>query len=199
MKQQGRKKSRMTKNRTQSVRRSTEKTKWTISGISPETRAVVAEAAKESGHTIGDWVDGTLYAAAKSSLKGSVPPLALPPELLAAMDEIVSQLDRLNRDIEKDPQTLQSISAELRVRMEKLRAHIDKLPRRVNETFDRMQTTTKSMVDSLVEQADAAVSQSKEAAGKTIERVIDVGDATRASIRKLLNDESDSSSKKRTS
>ena len=160
------------------ARRGPAKTKWTITGVSAQTRRAVTKAARKKNQTIGDWVDETLHAAATASLKGGAPILALPPELLSTMDDMARKLDNINSEIEQDPERYQSIATDIRTR-------IDDLRNRMNGTFERLQVTTKSMVGTLAEQTDSAVSHSRQAAGKTLERVIDAGDATLASMRKL--------------
>jgi len=166
-------------------------TKWTISGISPQTRAAVRKAAHKEGTTIGAWVDNTLQAAANNALKGGSPILALPPELLASIDDISRKLDQINRANERDPERFTSFAPDFgRI--------VEDLQKGLNDTVENLQKTATTIADSVSEQSGTAVEQSKQIAGKTLDRIADVGDAALKSVRQLRDDGPDDTPKSKT-
>jgi hypothetical protein len=162
----------------------TKKTKWTVLGVSAETRMAVRKAAQKEQMTIGEWVDKVLGTAAVEALKGGTPLLALPPDLLTTIDDIARKLDRIDREIERNPGVSDAPALDLRSRLDALRGHM-------NDTFEQMQRARKSAVSSVKEGADTALTRSKEMAGKAFDRIVGTGDAALQSIRQLKPTESD--------
>jgi hypothetical protein len=165
------------------------KTKWTIGAISKDTKAAVKRAAEKDGLTISEWVDRTLHKAAVESLKGGTPGLALPPDLLAAIDDISRKLDHINAEIESNPDRLRALSEEFGNRFDEMRT-------RMNSSFERMQSSATSLFDSVVERTDAAMTQSKRLADQTLERIIETGDAAVDSVRHFRHSDTDDSAGK---
>lgn len=152
--------------------------KWTIGAIAKDTKAAVKRAAAKDGLTISEWVDRTLQNAAADTLKGGTPGLALPPDLLAAIDDISRKLDRIDAEIRKDPDRMKALSEEVANRFEEMRT-------RMNSSFERMQSSANTMFDSVVERTDAAMTQSKRLADHALERIIETGDAAVDSMRQF--------------
>lgn len=171
-----------------SADRTAERSRWTLSAISPETRAAVRKAASMEGVTISDWVDTTLRAAARDRLKGGTPALALPPDLLATIDDISRKLDQINREIKRDPERFESFSIDFSKRMESLRDG-------VNTAVEQLQATTTSVMGAMAEHADAAVTRSRQVADKAVERLIDTSDAALDTVRQFRRGESDDGEK----
>jgi hypothetical protein len=159
------------------------KAKWTIGPISTDTKAAVKRAAEKDGLTISEWVDRTLHKAAVESLKGGTPGLALPPDLLAAIDDISRKLDHINAEIQRNPDRLRALSDELGNRFDEMRT-------RMNSSFERMQSSATSLFGSVVERTDAAMTQSKRLADQTLERIIETGDAAVDNVRHFRRSDS---------
>jgi len=163
----------------------TPKIRWTIRGISPETRSAVKKAAAKDGLTISDWVDRILQRAAADSLKGGTPGLALPPDLLAAIDDISRKLDHIDSEIQRDPERMKALSREFGNRLDELR-------NRMNGSFERLQSAANSVVDTVVVRTDAAMNQSKRLADRALERIIDTSDSALDSMRQFRRSDRDS-------
>jgi len=155
--------------------RNREKTRWTVNGISVETRTAVKKAAQQEGMSIGDWVDRTLDVAATNQLKGGTPVLALPTELLDTLDDISQKLDRIHHEFETDPDRFTSFSFDFGEFLTDAR-------NRMGEAFERLQQSTTTVVDSAAKQTDAVLGQTQQAAGKMLDRIVDASDAARQSI-----------------
>lgn len=162
----------------------TSRTKWTIGAVSTETRAAVKRAAAKDGLTISEWVDRTLSMAAGDTLKGGTPALALPPDLLAAIDDISRKLDHIDSEIQKEPDRLGALSDEFNHRFGELRT-------RMNGSFERMQSSANTMVNNVVEHTDAAMTQSKRLADRALDRIIETGDSAVDSIRQFRRPDTD--------
>ena len=152
------------------------KTKWTIGAISKDTKAAVKRAAEKDGLSISEWVDRTLHKAAVESLNGGTPGLALPPDLLAAIDDISHKLDHIDAEIRRDPDRLKVLSEEFGNRFDEMRI-------RMNSSLERMQSSAASLFDSVVERTDTAMTQSKRLADQTLKRISETGDAAVDSLR----------------
>jgi len=163
------------------------RTKWTIGAVSTETKAAVRRAAAKDGLTISEWVDRTLHKAATDTLKGGTPGLALPPDLLVAIDDISRKLDHIDSELQKDPDRLGALSNEFNSRFDDLRT-------RMNGSFERLQSSANTMVESVVGHTDAAVTQSRRMADRALDRIIETSDAAVDSIRQFRRPDADEKS-----
>ena len=159
------------------------KTRWTIQGISPETRTAVRNAAAKEGRTIGQWIDMTLRTAAEDSLKGGTSGLSLPSDLLATIDDISHKLDDLKRDLHRYPE-INAFSVDFTTRIDDLRG-------RLNSSIDRLQTTTHSVVDTVTQRGDEAITRSMDFADRALQRLRDTSDAALDSVRRLRRSEAE--------
>lgn len=139
--------------------------KWTVSGVSKETREAVARAAKKDGMPVGKWVDTTLRVTAETRLKGGFPSLALPPDLLDTLSELSERVKELSERRSLGGQALAHAQETASDLSNQISATYDAVIKRADTAIDDIRSWTDETLDDAAKLGTSVIEQIKSAAG----------------------------------